>query len=56
VLDAVTISGTLEQCRQQLDKFDGVVDQALMVNVGYGGATEEELLNAFRALIQLGRK
>jgi 5,10-methylenetetrahydromethanopterin reductase len=54
VLNAVTISGTFEQCQQGLAKFEGVVDQALMVNVGYGGASTEELLNAFRGLIRLG--
>ena len=56
VLDAVTISGTPAQCREGLARFEGVVDQALMVNVGYGGASEEDLLNAFRALIELGSK
>lgn len=56
VLDTVTIAGTFEQCQQQLAKFEGVVDQALMVNVGYGGASEEALLNAFRDLIRLGSK
>jgi len=56
VLDCVTIAGTPAQCRGRLAEFEGLVDQALMVNVGYGGATEEALLGAFRALIQLGSK
>ena len=52
----MTISGTPAQCREGLARFEGVVDQALMVNVGYGGASEEDLLDAFRALIELGSK
>ena len=52
----VTICGTPDDCRAGLAKFDGVVDQTLMVNVGYGGASEAELLRAFRALIALGSK
>jgi 5,10-methylenetetrahydromethanopterin reductase len=56
VLDAVTVSGTEEQCRATLAKFEGVVDQALLVNVGYGGASEDALIRAFRALIRMGSK
>lgn len=56
MLDTVTISGSSDHCRQGLAKFEGIVDQALMVNVGYGGATEDELFSAFRALIDLGSK
>lgn len=56
VLDTVTICGTLDDCRAGLARFEGVVDQALMVNVGYGGASEAQLLSAFRALIALGSK
>ncbi len=54
VLDTVTIAGTLAECQAGLARFEGVVDQALMVNVGYGGASEDTLLAAFRDLIRLG--
>lgn len=54
VLDTVTIAGTMAECRAGLARFQGVVDQALMVNVGYGGASQDTLLGAFRDLIQLG--
>ena len=54
VLDTVTIAGTMAECRAALSRFEGIVDQTLMVNVGYGGASEDDLLRAFRALIELG--
>tara|TARA_Y100000590_G_scaffold75549_1_gene83439 strand:- start:353 stop:706 length:354 start_codon:yes stop_codon:yes gene_type:complete len=56
VLNTVTISGSSENYRAGLAKYEGVADQALMVNVGYGGAAEDELIGAFRALIDLGHK
>ena len=53
VLDTVTIAGTHAQCREKMAKYDGVVDQILMVNVGYGGASNADMLDAFRQLIKL---
>lgn len=53
VIDAVTISGTHAQCREKMKEFNGVVDQILMVNVGYGGASNADMLAAFRQLIKL---
>lgn len=55
VIDAVTISGSIEHCRQQLKKFDGIVDQVLFVNVNYSGTSQEAILTAFRNLIEVGR-
>ena len=56
VLDKVAIVGTLEQCRDQLARFSGVVDQALLVNVNYSGTSEEALLNAYQSLIELASR
>ena len=54
MLDTVAIAGSMAECRAGLDRFEGVVDQALMVNVGYGGASQDTLITAFRDLIRLG--
>ena len=54
VVDAVTISGTAEHCRRALAEFEGIVDQALMVNVGYSGSTTNELIHGYHDLIELG--
>ena len=54
MLDTVTSAGSMAECRAGLARFEGVVDQALMVNVGYGGASQDTLLTAFRDLIRLG--
>ncbi len=56
VLDKVAISGSVEHCRKQLKKFEGVVDQTLFVNVNYSGTSPEALISAFRGLIEVGRK
>ena len=54
VLDAVAVAGTLAECRAGLARFAGVVDQALMFNVGHGSAAQDTLMNSFRDLIRLG--
>jgi len=56
MLDTVTISGSIQDCRTRLARFEGIADQALFVNVNYSGDSEETLLEAFRMLIELGRK
>ena len=56
VLDKVAIVGTIEQCRSQLARFSGIVDQALLVNVNYSGSTEAALLSAYQSLIELARR
>lgn len=56
VMDVVAISGNIEQCRRQLEQFEGIVDQTLFVNVNYSGTSQEALLAAFRNLIKLGSK
>ena len=56
VLDKVAIVGTIEQCRDQLARFSGIVDQALLVNVNYSGASEEALLDAYQSLIDLASR
>ena len=56
LLDAVTISGSLADCQKQLSRFEGIVDQVLMVNVGYGGASKSSLLNGYRDLIKLASR
>ena len=53
VLATVAITGTVEQCRAQLARFEGIVDQALLVNVNYSGASKEALLGAYQALIEV---
>lgn len=56
VLDAVTISGSLDHCRRRLQQFDGLVDQVLFVNVNYSGTSQQALISAFRNLIRLGSR
>tara|TARA_A100001037_G_scaffold276817_1_gene276362 strand:+ start:602 stop:1618 length:1017 start_codon:yes stop_codon:yes gene_type:complete len=56
LLDRLTITGTFEECRNKLDQFEGIVDQVLMVNVGYGSAAQDQAMSAFRGLIKLGAK
>ena len=53
MLDTIAIAGNADHCRQQLAQFDGVVDQALFVNVNYSGDSEAATLAAFDALIGL---
>lgn len=56
VIDAVVISGTQDHCRGLLQRFDGVVDQTLFVNVNYSGVSTEATIGAFHDLIELGRR
>ena len=56
VLAKVAIAGTPAQCRAQLARFEGIVDQALLVNVNYSGTSKEALLNAYQTLIDLATK
>ena len=56
VIDAVVISGGIDHCRRLLQRFEGVVDQALFVNVNYSGESKEATIGAFHDLIELGRK
>ncbi|HEY5679094.1 MAG TPA: LLM class flavin-dependent oxidoreductase [Pseudomonadales bacterium] len=53
MLDTVAVAGTAAQCRAALDQFEGIVDQALLVNVNYSGESEETLLAGFQDLIRL---
>ena len=56
VVDTVTIAGTMDHCLEALARFEGVVDQALFVNVGYAGASEAAMASAFESLIELGSR
>jgi 5,10-methylenetetrahydromethanopterin reductase len=56
LLDELTICGTEAQCRDQLNAFDGLIDEVLLVNVNYSAATTEGLLPAFRQLIDFAGK
>lgn len=56
VIDAVTISGTLEDCAAKLAAYEGVVDETVFVNVNYSAESVEGLLNNFRNLIALGSR
>lgn len=53
MLDTVAIAGTADQCRGALNRFEDIVDQALLVNVNYSGESEEALLSGFARLIDL---
>lgn len=55
VIDAVTISGTLSHCEAALAKFEGTVDETVLVNVNYSGTSQAELLEAYASLIQLAK-
>ncbi len=54
IIDTVTINGTIEQARAQIDAFEGAVDQTLFVNVNYSGTSPEALQAGFQELIALG--
>lgn len=56
VIDAVTISGTLEDCAAKLAAYEGVVDETVFVNVNYSAESVEGLLDNFRNLIALGSR
>lgn len=56
IVDAITISGTFEQCKRKLADYDDVVDQLLFVNVNYSSTSEDATLRAFQNLIKLGTK
>lgn len=56
VIDAVVIAGNIDHCRRLLQRFEGVVDQTLFVNVNYSGESTEATIGAFHDLIELGRK
>lgn len=56
VLDKVAISGSVEHCRKQLERSEGVANQTLFVNVNYSETLPEALISAFRWLIEIGRK
>ena len=51
LLDTLTICGTEVQCRDQLNAFDGLIDEVILVNVNYSAATTEGLMPVFRQLI-----
>ena len=54
IIDTVTITGSLADARQQIDAFEGLVDQTLFVNVNYSGTSDDALQRAFQDLITLG--
>ena len=53
IVERVTISGTLDECRAALQKFEDVVDLVLFVNVRYAGDAPEALLRGYDDLIAL---
>lgn len=57
VLDAVTISGSMEHCQRQLKRFEGLVDQILFVNVNmaYAGESQGMLDSTYDTLFRLAR-
>lgn len=56
IVDTVAITGTVAEARAKLAGFEGLVDQALFVNVNYGGDSPEALAEAFQNLIALGAR
>jgi hypothetical protein len=56
VVDAVTVCGTMADCRAALARFENVVDTVAFVNVSYSSGSEADLLAGFDTLIELGAK
>lgn len=56
IVDAVTITGTLEDAQRQLQAYEGLVDQTLFVNVNYSGDSAQALQTSFSQLIELGAR
>ncbi len=54
ILDAVTVCGTLDDCRAALARFENVVDLVAFVNVSYSSGDTAGLLAGFDTLIELG--
>ena len=56
VIDALTISGSMEDCAAKLVAFDGIVDETTLVNVNFVADSAEGMLDNFRNSIALGVK
>lgn len=54
IIDVLTISGTVEECRAKLADYEGVVDHLLFVNVNFSAGTAEQLMRTFREMIKIG--